>query len=309
MEHLPDSLLLTSALVTTGLAWAIVGWTVMRIFTPDHSSKKGLEGLEVKRQAALSKASSLYRNCGSTIRDFMPFSKISDPEKQAEILTELSLALPEEPWTPHEYFAAQLMLSILLGLVLLMAFSLFLPVLIAAAAALIFGLLAYVVIIMSLSSSVREYRRKFQYRLPFAIDLLTLNMEAGAELTDALTVVAYENVKHPIGKEFGRVVQQSSLGRRPEEALEAMIARVKNEDANELVFAITKGREHGTSIVSTLRMQSEQIHLRRSQLAERLAKEAEVKMTGPNLCIMMACVIVIMGPILLPIFNGTGIGF
>ena len=36
---------------------------------------------------------------------------------------------------------------------------------------------------------------------------------------------------------------------------------------------------------------------------------SQVKMTGPNLLIMIACVIVIMGPILLPIVYGGGMGF
>ena len=42
---------------------------------------------------------------------------------------------------------------------------------------------------------------------------------------------------------------------------------------------------------------------------QKAAKEAEVKMTGPNLLIMLACIIVIMGPILLPIVYGGGLGF
>ncbi|WP_437188303.1 type II secretion system F family protein [Planctomicrobium sp. SH668] len=304
-----DNLLMIAALVATGLAWGTIAWITIRIFTPDRSSRAGLEGLEVKRRDSLKKASSVYRNCGNTIRDFMPFTRVTSPERNEAISTEISLTLPEEPWTPSEYFAAQIAIALVTTLVLFMLLSIFLPVIISFVISSVFGLLAYVVTILSLSSSVSHYRKQFQYRLPFAIDLLTLNMEAGAELTDSMKVVANENKKHPIGYEFGRVNQQANLGLRPEEALETMVNRVKSEDAKELVFAIIKGREHGTSIVNTLRIQSEQIHLRKSQLAERLAKEAEIKMTGPNMCIMLACVIAIMGPILLPILYGTGIGF
>ncbi|WP_145056446.1 type II secretion system F family protein [Lignipirellula cremea] len=303
-----------AGLAAAAAAGLCLGWLVAGFFRP-HRDPEDLDGLEVKRRASLRENSRVYRYCETEIQDLLPLNGTGDPRDYESLAIDLSLAYPHEPWTPREYFAAQQTLALLVGLVLFFLLVLAAPlvsgllVLLAAPVGLIVGLLFYLLQMLAIGSGSRRYRERFGSRLPYGIDLLTLTMEAGANLIDALKIVARENAGHPLGLELSRVVQQMALGRPLDEALESLAERVQDDDTSELVFAINKGHELGSSISTTLRTQSEQINLRRSQSAERAAKEAEVKMTAPNMLIMIACVIVIMGPILLPLLYQVGVGF
>ena len=138
---------------------------------------------------------------------------------------------------------------------------------------------------------------------------MALLLEAGANFGDAIKVVSREDRDTPLGAEFQRVKQQLDLNRSPSDALLALKDRIQDDDTTDLIRAICNGIELGTPMSTILKTQADQMRLKRSQWGEKAAKEAEVKMTGPNLLIMIACVIVIMGPILLPIVYGGGMGF
>jgi tight adherence protein C len=60
-----------------------------------------------------------------------------------------------------------------------------------------------------------------------------------------------------------------------------------------------QGEELGTPIASVFRTQAEVLRLKRSQRAETIAGEAGVNMLLPGILVMMASVLVILGPFLL----------
>ena len=138
---------------------------------------------------------------------------------------------------------------------------------------------------------------------------MALLLQAGANFNDAIKVVAKEDRGNALGDEFARIKQQLDLNRTQVESLNGLKDRIRDEDTSDLIRAICKGVELGTPMSTILQTQADQMRLKRSQWGEKAAKEAEVKMTGPNLLIMLACIIVIMGPILLPIVYGGGLGF
>jgi tight adherence protein C len=137
-------------------------------------------------------------------------------------------------------------------------------------------------------------------RLPFAVDQIALMMQAGAEFEGSLQTVVRDNADHPLGAEMGEVLRQVSLGRPRGQALEDLRRRLDDKDVSELVFAINKGQELGTPLSVILREQADQMRLKRSQWGERAAQEAQVQMVFPGMLVMVACLIVIIAPILLP---------
>jgi tight adherence protein C len=74
---------------------------------------------------------------------------------------------------------------------------------------------------------------------------------------------------------------------------------VNEETVSELVFAINKSDELGTPIAQTLAELADQMRLKRQQWGEKVAGEAQVKIMFPGILIMLACIIVILAPILL----------
>jgi len=139
--------------------------------------------------------------------------------------------------------------------------------------------------------------------LPDAFDLITTCVEAGLGMDAALTRVA-EKVKGPFADELARTLREISLGRMRREALKELAERTDVPDINTFVNAVVQAEQMGSSLGAVLRVQSDQLRVRRRQRAEELAYKAPVKMIFPLvLCIFPTLFIVILGPAIITIMN------
>ena len=100
----------------------------------------------------------------------------------------------------------------------------------------------------SVTSRSNRWLKQNKLRLPFAIDQISLMMEAGAGFEDSLKTVVGDNPGHPLSIEFAEVIRQLSLGRPRRQALGSFRDRLADDDVTEIVFAITKGEELGTPL-------------------------------------------------------------
>ena len=205
------------------------------------------------------------------------------------------------PWRLNEFQATKVLEGVFVGVSILtlisvigyVAFALFLGAMTGA----MFPMLAQKSIEKKSERRLNELRR----RLPFAVDQISLMMEAGAGFEDCLRTVVADNTDHPLSQEFSEVLRQMSLGRPRTQALNGFRDRMSDDDISELVFAMTKGEELGTPLSNILREQANQMRLKRSQWGEKAASEAEVQMVFPGMVTMIACLLVIVAPIVLPV--------
>lgn len=229
-------------------------------------------------------------------------------QRQSAQLLRLARDLPAAeplPWLPEEYLAAQQIKSVIAALCgFAMALFLFENIIAGA----VFGLIAAIGYqqLMSYQVASRAGRRlrQFKERLPYAIDLMALMMEAGAGFGDALKTVVRENQTHPLGKQFGEVLRETEFGRTRREALHALQQRLPDPDLAEFVFAVVKGEELGTPLSQILRSQADQMRLKKSQWAEKEAAEAQVMIVFPGMLIMIACLLIVVAPYLLAMVYG-----
>ncbi len=142
--------------------------------------------------------------------------------------------------------------------------------------------------------------KRLRLRLPFVVDQIALMMQAGAEFEGSLQTAVRDNADHPLGRELAEVLRQISLGRPRTQALNDLRMRLDDKDVSELVFAINKGQELGTPLSGIFREQADQMRLKRSQWGEKAAQEAQVQMVFPGMIVMVACLIIIIAPILMP---------
>jgi len=140
--------------------------------------------------------------------------------------------------------------------------------------------------------------------LPFALDLLTLSVEAGMDFMTALQRLTERRRLDALVEELIRVIREIQVGKTRREALRDMSRRVDLLDMRSVVNALVQADELGVSIGSILRIQADQMRLRRFERAEKLANEAPVKMLGPLLLFIFPAVfLVLLGPILLRLFQ------
>lgn len=150
-----------------------------------------------------------------------------------------------------------------------------------------------------LRAAVRRRQAAIVRALPFAIDLLTLSVEAGLDFMAALRRCTERPVVDPLSEELLRVVAETQVGTPRRDALRAFAARVGLPDVRSLVGALVQADELGVSIGGILRIQADQMRKRRFERAEKLANEAPVKLLGPLvLFVFPAVFLVLLGPIL-----------
>jgi tight adherence protein C len=135
--------------------------------------------------------------------------------------------------------------------------------------------------------------------MPDALDLLTICVEAGLGFEAAMAKV-YEKWDNELARAFGRVLREIQLGKVRKEALRDMAERLGITEMTSFVAAVIQSEQLGVSMAQVLRIQADQMRIRRRQLAEEKAHQAPVKMLIPmGIFIFPSICIVLMTPAVL----------
>lgn len=161
-----------------------------------------------------------------------------------------------------------------------------------------------------LTSSVRRRKEAVVKKLPDALDLMTICVDAGLTFDGAMTKVD-EKWEDPLSNEFGRVVYEIQLGKTRRQALRDMSERIDVPDVQSFIASILQADQLGVSVGKVLRIQSEQMRVRRRQRAEEKAQQAPIKMLFPMIFLIFpALFVVLLGPAGFRVwrtFNDTGL--
>ncbi len=161
------------------------------------------------------------------------------------------------------------------------------------------GLLGFFLPVLWLNSRIRRRQNEIIRTLPDALDLLTISVEAGLPFDGAMQRVA-EKWNNELSRAFGRMLNEMRIGKSRRDALRDMADRIEVPDVTSFVAALIQADQLGISIAKVLRIQSEQMRIRRRQRAEEKAHQAPVKMLIPmTFLIFPTILIVIFGPALL----------
>ncbi|HEY7467502.1 MAG TPA: type II secretion system F family protein, partial [Dehalococcoidia bacterium] len=132
--------------------------------------------------------------------------------------------------------------------------------------------------------------------LPDAFDLITTCVEAGLGLEAALARVA-EKTAGAFGEELHLMLRDVALGKLRRDALKEMGERVGLADLTTFINAVVQAESMGTSIAAVLRVQADQMRMKRRQRAEQQAQAAPIKMMFPLVMFIFPTMfIVILGP-------------
>ena len=140
--------------------------------------------------------------------------------------------------------------------------------------------------------------------LPYILDLLTLSIEAGLDLTGSVSRVVEKSKKGIVHAELFQFLQELKMGKARKQALADMAGRMGVPEITSLVNAIIQSDELGSGLGRTLRIQSQEYRTRRFQRAEKLAMEAPVKMTFPLLFIFISVFLLLFGSFAIQAMRG-----
>src|SRR5882762_4632411 len=136
---------------------------------------------------------------------------------------------------------------------------------------------------------------KILKRLPSFLDIVTMAVEAGMNLSTAVQKSVETMPSGPLLVEVNRLLREVSAGKPRTDAMRDMAARLHFPASNSLVSALVQSELMGSSIGPILRAQSEQRRTERFQRAEKLALEAPVKMLGPLIMCIFPCTFIVIG--------------
>jgi tight adherence protein C len=129
---------------------------------------------------------------------------------------------------------------------------------------------------------MRSRRQKsIRKSLPYALDLLTLGVEAGLDFTVAIEKIVRKMGKSPLAQEFAHLLRDLQMGAGRRDALANLRERIDMMDVNVFVSSLIQADELGAPLGPTLRIQSETLREKRFQRAEEQAMKAPVKIIFP----------------------------
>ena len=150
--------------------------------------------------------------------------------------------------------------------------------------------------VMSLKSRISKRQQEILKSLPDALDLLVICVEAGLGFDQAMGKV-YEKWDTEMALAFGRVLREIQLGKLRRDALKNMSDRMDVPDVNSFTAAIIQAEQLGVSMSSILRVQADQMRVKRRQRAQERAQQAPVKMMIPMVLLIFPSIwIVLLGP-------------
>lgn len=169
----------------------------------------------------------------------------------------------------------------------------------------VFLLLGFMFPDLWLSSRISRRQKGVFRAMPDALDLLTVCVEAGLGFDAAMSKVQ-EKWENELALEFGRVIQEIRLGKLRRDALRDMAERIGVAELTSFVAAVIQSEQLGVSLAKVLRIQSDQMRVRRRQMAEEEAHRAPIKMIFPiALLIFPSILIVLLGPAALLLMSST----
>lgn len=244
----------------------------------------------------------LARQFGELVQRFTPQSALQQTAHKLE------LAGNPRGIDPAIFWASRFIIAIVMGGLLVFLFSFGLSnwswvrkfIVIA-----IFMVIGFYVPELLLSSKIQRRQKEVRKAMPDALDLLTICVEAGLGFDGAMSRVS-EKWQNELSLSFGRALREMQLGKLRREALRDMADRIGLAEMSSFVAAVIQSEQLGVSMAKVLRIQSDQMRVRRRQLAEEEAHKAPIKMLIPMaLLIFPSICIVLMTPAILMLMRSA----
>jgi tight adherence protein C len=201
---------------------------------------------------------------------------------------------------PTVFFSLRLGMGIFLGVAMFLVLNIFagdnVKVLYRIGGPFLFAALGFYLPDLWLTSKINRRQDAVRKAMPDALDLLTICVEAGLGFDAAMKKVN-EKWDNELALSFGRALQEMQLGKLRREALRDMSDRLGVSEMDSFIAAVIQSEQLGVSMAKVLRIQSDDMRVKRRQKAEEEAQKAPVKMLFPMAFLIFPTImLILLGP-------------
>ncbi len=232
-------------------------------------------------------------------------ARFTPQQSTEDVRHKLDLAGNPNDWTVQDFLGVRGLAAVITGaLFILLGFAIHAEAPIILLGVAVGALLGFFLPVVWLGGKIRSRQHEIQKSLPDALDLLTISVEAGLAFDSALAKVA-EKWDNELSRAFARAIAEVRVGKLRREALRDMANRMDVTDVSTFIAAVIQADQLGVSIAKVLRIQSEQMRIKRRQRAEEQANQAPVKMMIPLAFLIFPSIfLVILGPTVIQFLSG-----
>jgi len=144
-----------------------------------------------------------------------------------------------------------------------------------------------------LQTRINARQKDVRKAMPDALDLLTICVEAGLGFEAAMSKVS-EKWENELSLALLRAIREIQLGKSRRDAMRDMAERIGIPEMTSFVAAIIQSEILGVSLAKVLRIQSDQMRVKRRQRAEEEAHQAPVKMIIPLAFLIFPSIFIIL---------------
>ncbi len=262
-----------------------------------------LEEIELSQPFTQRVIAPILKGLAGFMTRFTPANTIEDTRHKLE------MAGRPYNWGPTEFFGFRVLAAVVLGVfAFLLLWMSKQPFQIHLIGTIVGAALGFMLPVLWLSGKIRRRQDEIIKALPDALDLLTICVEAGLGFDAAMAKVA-EKWDNELSRAFGHVIHEIRLGKLRREALREMEHNAGVTDVTSFVAAVIQADQLGVSMAKVMRIQSEQMRIKRRQRAEEKAHQAPIKMLFPMVFLIFPSIyIVLLGPAVLVIMKSGVIG-
>ena len=144
-----------------------------------------------------------------------------------------------------------------------------------------------------LQTRINARQKDVRKAMPDALDLLTICVEAGLGFEAAMSKVS-EKWENELSLALLRAIREIQLGKSRRDAMRDMADRIGIPEMTSFVASIIQSEILGVSLAKVLRIQSDQMRVKRRQRAEEQAHQAPVKMVIPLVFLIFPSIFIIL---------------
>lgn len=295
---MPAGLFLSLALGALAAGIALAAFELLPKPAPRHSVAGALvvieRGYGQRREAAPAAAGDEGGAARLPVRLGHLIFRLTPASTAPRLQHKLDLAGNPPRWTIDRIYAAKGLCALAFGM-LGALYGIRHPALALAPAA-GFAMAGYFLPNVLLYNASLKRQDKIRAKLPDALDMLTVCVEAGLGFDAALSQVA-RNTTGPLAAEFARALREMQIGMGRAPALRAMTGRTTVPELRMFVSALIQAAELGIPVAQVLREQAREMRLRRRQRAEEVAQKVPVKILLPLItCLFPVLFVIVIGP-------------